>query len=50
MDQAALYDAIVQKKIAGAGLDVTDPEPMSKVPIHRVTLFFGSLRTILLAG
>jgi len=28
VDQAALYDAIKHGEIAGAGLDVTDPEPM----------------------
>jgi len=28
VDQAALYDAIKNGAIAGAGLDVTDPEPM----------------------
>ncbi len=28
VDQAALYDALVDRRIAGAGLDVTDPEPV----------------------
>jgi glyoxylate reductase len=28
LDQAALYDALASGKIAGAGLDVTDPEPI----------------------
>jgi lactate dehydrogenase-like 2-hydroxyacid dehydrogenase len=28
VDQEALYDALVQKKLWGAGLDVTDPEPL----------------------
>ena len=28
VDQAALIDAVVNGRIAGAGLDVTDPEPL----------------------
>ncbi|MFN8447289.1 MAG: NAD(P)-dependent oxidoreductase [Anaerolineae bacterium] len=28
VDQAALYDALVNNVIAGAALDVTDPEPL----------------------
>jgi glyoxylate reductase len=28
IDQEALYDALVQRKLWGAGLDVTDPEPL----------------------
>ncbi|KDO27950.1 hypothetical protein SPRG_07226 [Saprolegnia parasitica CBS 223.65] len=28
VDQAALYDALVGKQLAAAGLDVTDPEPL----------------------
>jgi glyoxylate reductase len=28
VDQAALRDALIERRIAGAGLDVTDPEPL----------------------
>jgi glyoxylate reductase len=28
VDQAALRDALIARRIAGAGLDVTDPEPL----------------------
>lgn len=30
VDTAALYDALAERKIAGAGLDVTDPEPLPR--------------------
>ena len=36
VDQDALYSALVEKKIAGAGLDVTNPEPLP--PSHKVHL------------
>lgn len=34
IDQEALYQALVEKEIAAAGLDVTDPEPLS--PTHQL--------------
>lgn len=33
IDEAALYDAVVNKKIAGAALDVYETEPMTKSPL-----------------